>query len=53
MTLLDVRYRGGTRPGPFFTRMVITGRGFRTLTYTYKVFRHGGLVIGAWIGGAS
>ena len=52
VTLSDVRYRGGPRPGPYFTTMVITGRGFRTLTYTYKVFRHGSLVTGAWIGGA-
>jgi len=53
VTLSDVRYRGGPRPGPYFTKMVITGRGFRTLKYTYKVFRHGSVVIGAWIGGAS
>jgi hypothetical protein len=53
VTLSDVRYRGGPRPGPYFTRMVITGRGFRTLRYTYKVFGHGSLVFGAWIGGAS
>jgi poly(3-hydroxybutyrate) depolymerase len=53
VTLSHVRYRGGPRPGPYFTKMVITGRGFRTLTYTYKVFRHGSVVIGAWIGGAS
>ena len=33
--------------------MVITGRGFRTLKYAYKVFRHGTLVIGGWIGGVS
>jgi hypothetical protein len=53
VTLSDVRYRGGARPGPYFTRMVITGRGFRTLRYTYKVTRAGGLVIGGWIGGTS
>jgi hypothetical protein len=53
VTLSGVRYRGGPRPGPYFGKMVITGRGFRTLTYTYKVFRHGSLVIGAWIGGAA
>jgi len=29
--------------------MVITGHGIRTLTYTYRVFRHGRLVIGGWI----
>jgi len=52
VTLSGVRSRGGPRPGPYFTKMVITGRGFRTLTYTYKVFRGGGLVIGSWIGGA-
>jgi hypothetical protein len=28
--------------------MAITGRGFRTITYTYRVFRHGSLVIGGW-----
>jgi hypothetical protein len=53
VTLSGVRSRGGVRPGPYFTRMVITGRGVRTLKYTYKVFRHGSLVIGAWLGGAS
>jgi hypothetical protein len=53
VTLSNVRYRGGPRPGPYFTRMVITGRGFRTLTYTYKVFRGNGLVVGSWIGGTS
>jgi hypothetical protein len=53
VTLSDVRYRGGPRPGPYFTKMVITGRGFRTLKYAYKVFRHGSLVIGGWIGGIS
>jgi hypothetical protein len=53
VTLSGVRPRGGPRSGPYFTRMVIIGHGFRTLTYTYKVFRHGGLVIGSWIGGAS
>jgi hypothetical protein len=53
VTLSDVRYRGGPRPGPYFTKMVITGRGFRTLTYAYKVFRAGSVVIGSWIGGAS
>jgi hypothetical protein len=48
VTLSAVRSRGGPRPGPYFTKMVISGRGIRTLTYTYKVFRGGGLVIGAW-----
>ena len=52
VTLSGVRYRGGPRPGPYFTKMVIAGRGFRTLTYTYKVFGHGSFVAGAWIGGA-
>jgi len=28
--------------------MVISGHGIRTLTYAYKVFRGGSLVIGAW-----
>ena len=37
VTLSDVRYRGGPYPGPYFGRMVIAGRGFRTLRYTYKV----------------
>jgi hypothetical protein len=53
VTLSAVRYSGGPRPGPYFTRMVITGRGFRTLKYTYKVSRGGGLVFGGWVGGAS
>lgn len=52
VTLSGVRYRGGARPGPYFTKMVITGRGLRTLKYTYKVTRAGGFVIGGWIGGA-
>ena len=52
VTLSGVRYRGGPRPGPYFTKMVIAGRGFRTLTYTYKVFGHGRFAAGAWIGGA-
>jgi serine/threonine protein kinase len=52
VTLSDVRPRGGPHPGPYFTRMVITGRGFRTLTYTYEVSREGSIVQGAWIGGA-
>jgi hypothetical protein len=53
VTLSDVRYRGGPRPGPYFSRMVITGRGFRTLRYTYKVFGHGSFAAGGWIGGGS
>jgi hypothetical protein len=53
VTLSGVLSRGGARPGPYFTKMVITGRGFRTLKYTYEVFGHGSLVNGAWIGGAS
>jgi len=53
VTLSGVRSGGGPRSGPYFTKMVITGPGFRTLTYTYKVFGHGSLVIGSWIGGAS
>jgi len=51
VTLSDVRYRGGPRPGPYFTRMVITGRGFRTLTYTYGVLGSGSFVSGGWTGG--
>ena len=53
VTLSDVRYRGGPHPGPYFSRMVIAGRGFRTLRYIYKVFGHGTFVAGGWIGGAS
>jgi len=45
VTLSDVRYRGGPRPGPYFTKMVIAGHGIRTLTYTYKVFRG----FGGWL----
>jgi hypothetical protein len=33
--------------------MVITGRGFHTLKYTYKVIRAGSFVIGGWSGGSS
>jgi hypothetical protein len=51
VTLSDVRPSGGPRPGPYFTRMVITGHGLRTLTYTYEVSRVGSLVIAAWEGG--
>jgi hypothetical protein len=53
VTLSVVKSRGGPRSGPYFTKMVITGHGFRTLTYKYKVFRGGGMVFGGWIGGAS
>jgi hypothetical protein len=53
VTLSGVRQRGGPRSGPYFTRMVISGHGFRTLKYTYKVFRSGSLVFGSWVGGAS
>jgi len=49
VTLSDVRRSGGPRPGPYFTRMVITGRGLRTLTYTYEVYR--GNALAAWEGG--
>ena len=49
VTLSGVRSRGGPRPGPYFTKMVITGHGIRTVTYTYKVFRNGGTVIGSWL----
>jgi hypothetical protein len=45
VTLSDVRTRGGPRSGPYFTKMVIAGRGIRTLTYTYKV-SHG---MGGWL----
>jgi len=48
MTLSDVRHSGGPRPGPYFTKMVIAGRGITTYTYTYKVFMDGSLVDGSW-----
>jgi WD40 repeat protein len=51
VTLSDVRQRGSPDPGPYFSRMVITGAGFRTLTYTYEVFSGAGTVIGGWTGG--
>jgi hypothetical protein len=51
VTLSAVRHSGGPRTGPYFTRMVITGHGFPTLTYTYEVSRVGSLVIGSWGGG--
>ena len=36
MTLSDVQPQGDSpQPGPYFSRMVITGPGFRTLTYAY------------------
>jgi hypothetical protein len=47
--LSDVKYRGGPRSGPYFTKMVIAGHGIRTLTYTYKVLRDGSGVIGTWL----
>jgi hypothetical protein len=53
VTLSNVRSSGGPRRGPYFTKMVITGHGIRTLKYTYKVSRAGGLVFGSWVGGAS
>jgi hypothetical protein len=52
VTMSVVRNSGGPRPGPYFTKMVIVGRGFRTLTYRYKVFRGGGQAFGGWVGGA-
>ena len=53
VSLFGVRLRGGPRPGPYFTRMVIAGGpNFRTLAYTYRVFGHGSFVARAWIGGA-
>ncbi|MGH3154883.1 MAG: hypothetical protein ACRDOB_29710, partial [Streptosporangiaceae bacterium] len=51
VTLSDVRSGGGPRPGPYFSRMVITGSGISTLTYTYEVLRTGSVVSGAWGGG--
>jgi hypothetical protein len=51
VTLSEVQYSGGPRPGSYFDRMVIVGRGFRTLTYTYTVSGDSGL--GSWTGGAS
>jgi hypothetical protein len=53
VTLSGVRSSGGARPGPYFTKMVITGRGFRTLKYTYRVTRVRGAVFGSWSGGQS
>lgn len=53
VTLSDVRYSGGTDPGPYFSRMVIAGRGIGTLTRTYEVSRVGGTVSGRWTGGPS
>jgi WD40 repeat protein len=56
VTLSDVRQRGGPHPGPYYSRMVITGPGFHTSTYTYEVLSGiavaGGTVIGGWTGGA-
>jgi hypothetical protein len=52
VTLSGVRYHGGPQPGPYFSRMIITGPGFRSLTYTYKTSVSGGTVSGAWIEGA-
>jgi hypothetical protein len=52
VTLSQVQYSGGPRPGSYFDRMVIAGRGFRTLTYTYEV-SFGDLTLGGWTGGAS
>ena len=48
VTLSGVREYGGPEPGPYFSRMTITGSGFRPLTYTYKTFVYGGAVSGAW-----
>ena len=53
VTLSDPKQYGGPQPGPYFSRMVITGPGFLTLTYTYEVLRGGSAVIGGWLGGAS
>jgi hypothetical protein len=47
VTLSGVRSSGGPRPGPYFTKMVIAGRGIHTLRYTYEV-SHG---FGGWLGG--
>ena len=51
VTLSDVRSSGGPRPGSYFTRMVIAGRGLPTLTYTYEVSREGSIVVASWGGG--
>jgi hypothetical protein len=53
VTLSDVRSGGGPHPGPYFSQMVITGRGFPTLRYTYEVLRTGSVVTGGWSGGAA
>ena len=44
VTLSGVQYD----PEPYFSRMTITGPGFRPLTYTYKTSVSGGTVYGAW-----
>jgi hypothetical protein len=48
MTLSDVRHSGGPHPGPYFTKMVIAGRGITTYTHTYTVCRDGSVVDGSW-----
>jgi hypothetical protein len=37
VTLSEFRQHGGNRPGPYFSRLTITGPGLRTLTYTYTL----------------
>jgi hypothetical protein len=51
VTLSGVREYGAPQPGPYFTRMTVTGPDFRTLTYTYKTIHLGGTLAGGWTGG--
>jgi hypothetical protein len=39
VTPSSVKATGGVRTGPYFTKMVITGHGIKTLTEIYKVLR--------------
>jgi WD40 repeat protein len=49
VALSDPQQSGGPQPGPYFSRMVITGPSiFPTLTYTYEVLSGGSTVTGGW-----
>ena len=48
VTLSGVKYSGGPRIGPYFSRMTVSGPGLRPLTYTYKTFVIRGTVSGGW-----
>jgi hypothetical protein len=48
VTLSGIRSQGGPQIGPYFSRMTITGPGFRTLTYTYHTFVVRGILSGGW-----